>query len=108
SRQPNQTQHTRRTTMPIRNPRELFVHMLSNLRQGTERTTKLVQEFTQNVQDTDVREALEARIFVSQKIVDTLDQCFKLIGEQPVKVSGRLYDAFVEDFRSELAEMQSP
>jgi ferritin-like metal-binding protein YciE len=82
--------------------------MLSNLRQGTERTTKLVQEFTQNVQDTDVREALEARIFVSQKIVDTLDQCFKLIGEQPVKVSGHLYDAFVEDFRNELSEIQNP
>lgn len=94
--------------MPIKNPRELFVLMLSNLRQGTERATKLVQEFTQNVQDTDVREALEARIFVSQKILDTLDQCFKLIGEQPVKVSGRLYDAFVEDFRSELAEIQNP
>jgi ferritin-like metal-binding protein YciE len=105
---PTEQQHTRRTIMPIENPRELFVHMLSNLRQGTEQATKLVQEFAQNVQDTDVREALEARIFVSHKILDTLDQCFKLIGEQPVKVSGRLYDAFVEDFRSELAEMQSP
>ena len=94
--------------MPIKNPRELFVHMLSNLRQGTEQATKLVQEFAQNVQDTDVREALEARIFVSHKILDTLDQCFKLIGEQPVKVSGRLYDAFVEDFRSELADIQNP
>jgi len=94
--------------MPIKNPRELFVHMLSNLRQGTERATKVVQEFTQQVQDTDIREALEARIFVSQKILDTLDQCFKIIGEQPVKVSGHLYDAFVEDFRSGLAEIQNP
>ena len=94
--------------MPIRNPRELFVHMLSNLRQGTERATKVVQEFAQNVQDTDIREALEARIFVSQKILDTVDQCFKLIGEQPVKVSGRMYDAFVEDFRIELADIQHP
>ena len=75
--------------MPIKNPRELFVHMLSNLRQGTERATKLVQEFTQNVQDTDIREALEARIFVSHKILDTLDQCLKLIGEQPVKIPAR-------------------
>ena len=75
--------------MPIKNPRELFVHMLSNLRQGTERATKLVQEFTQNVQDTDIREALEARIFVSHKILDTLDQCLKLIGEQPLKIPAR-------------------
>ena len=94
--------------MSIKNPRELFVLMLSNLRQGTERSTKLVQEFTQHVQDTDVREALEARLFVSQKILDTLDQCFKIIGEQPVKTSSRLYDAFAEDFRNELADIQSP
>src|SRR5947209_19956127 len=59
---PTEQQHTRRIIMPIKNPRELFVHMLSNLRQGTERATKLVQEFSQNVQDIDIREALEARI----------------------------------------------
>jgi len=94
--------------MPIKTPRELFVQMLSNVRQGTERTTKLVQEFTQNVQDPDVKEALEARIFVSQKILDTVDQAFKIIGEQPVKVSGRLFDAVTEEFRSELAEIQTP
>ncbi|HWC16127.1 MAG TPA: DUF892 family protein, partial [Terriglobales bacterium] len=94
--------------MPIKTPRELFVQMLSNVRQGTERTTKLVQEFTQNVQDPDIKEALEARIFVSQKILDTVDQAFKIIGEQPVKISGRLFDAVAEDFRSELAEMQTP
>jgi len=94
--------------MPVKTPRELFVQMLSNLRQGTERSTKLVQEFTQGVQDPDVKEALEARIFVHQKILDTLDQCFKIIGEQPMKVSSRLYDAFVEDFRSEIADVQNP
>src|SRR5581483_2659307 len=94
--------------MAIKTPRELFVQMLSNLLQGTERSSKIVQELIPQVQDTDIREALEARVFISQKILATIDQCFKLIGEQPVKVSGNLYDAFVEDFRSELAEIQSP
>jgi ferritin-like metal-binding protein YciE len=82
--------------------------MLSDLRQGTERTTKFVQEFTQNVQDPDVKEALEARIFVSQKILGTIHQVFKITGEQPVKVSGRAFDAVVEEFRSELAQIQTP
>src|SRR5215467_13268482 len=68
--EPNHQKEQRRTIMPIKTPRELFVQMLSNVRQGTERTTKLVQEFTQNVQDPDVKEALEARVFVSQKILD--------------------------------------
>jgi ferritin-like metal-binding protein YciE len=94
--------------MPVKSPKEMFVLMLSDLRQGTERTTKVFDEFSQVVQDPDIKEALEARIFVSRKILDTLDQCFKLIGEQPVKLSGHLYDVFAEDFRRELGEIQNP
>jgi ferritin-like metal-binding protein YciE len=48
------------------------------------------------------------RLFVSEKTLATLDECFKLIGEKPVKSTGRLHDALVEDFRKELAEIQSP
>jgi ferritin-like metal-binding protein YciE len=94
--------------MPVKNPKELFVLMLSDLRQGTERTTKMFDELSHVAQDPDIKEALEARVFVSNKVLGTLDQCFKLIGEQPVKLSGRLYDVFAEDFRRELAEIQNP
>lgn len=94
--------------MPIKSPKELFVLMLSDLRQGSERTTKILDEINQAAQDPDIKETLEARAFVNQKVLSTLDQVFKLIGEQPVKTSGRLYDVFVEDFRKELAEIQNP
>ncbi|MFZ1006198.1 MAG: DUF892 family protein [Candidatus Sulfotelmatobacter sp.] len=94
--------------MSIKNPRELFLLMLSELRQGTERTTEFFDEISQMAQDTDIKEALEARVFVAQNILSTIDQCFKLIGEQPVKLSGHLYEAFAEDFRRELAEIQNP
>lgn len=94
--------------MPVRNPREVFVQLLSNLRQGTERSTKIYQEISQLAENPDVKEALDARAFVSEKVLATLDQCFKLIGEQPVKGNSRLQDIFVEDFRKELAEIQSP
>ena len=63
--------------MPVNNPKELFLLMLSDLRQGTERTTKVFEEISQVVQDPDIKEALEARVFVSQKILSTLDHCFK-------------------------------
>ena len=94
--------------MPVKNPKELFVLMLSDLRQGTERTTRVFHELSEVVQDPDVKEALEARVFVSRKVLDTLDQCFKLMGEQPLKLDGRLYEVFAEDFRRELAEIQNP
>lgn len=94
--------------MAIKNPKELFVLLLSDLRQGAERTTKIFQEIGQAAQNPDIKEALEARVFVSNKILATLDEAFKLIGEKPVKTSGRLHDVFVEDFRKEVAEIQSP
>ena len=94
--------------MATRSPKEVFVHLLSDVRQGTERSATVFQEMTQMAQDPDVKEALEARVFVTSQILARLDQCFKLIGEQPAKLSGRLHDVFVEDFRKELAEIQSP
>jgi ferritin-like metal-binding protein YciE len=94
--------------MPVKDPKELFVMMLSDVRHGTERTTKIFQEMSTIAQNPDIKEALEARVFVSNKILATLDECFRLIGEQPVKLTGRLHDVFVEDFRKELAEIQSP
>src|SRR5262245_28951946 len=94
--------------MAARDPKEVFVQLLSNVRQGTERTTKVFQEISQIAQNPDIKEALEARVFVSDQILARLDECFKLIGEQPMKLTGRLHDVFVEDFRKELAEIQSP
>ena len=94
--------------MAVNNPKDVFVQLLSHVRQGTERTTKIFQEISQLAQDPDVKEALEARVFISDQILARLDQCFKLIGEQPVKLSGRLHDVFAEDFRKEVAEIQSP
>ena len=95
--------------MPIKNPKQIFVLMLSDVRQGTERTKGIFQTLSQLAEDPDIKQALEARIFVSQKITETLDQCFKLIGEQPMQLSGtrtRIYDALAEDFRKEVADIQ--
>jgi ferritin-like metal-binding protein YciE len=41
-------------------------------------------------------------------MVEKLDECFKLVGDEPIKLSGRLQKIFVEDFRKELAEIKSP
>ena len=94
--------------MPINNPKEVFVQLLSNVREGTIRTTELFKEFAQFAQDPDVKEALEMRVFISDTIIARLDQCFKLIGEKPVKLNHRLAEVFMEDFRKEIALIQNP
>ena len=94
--------------MPARTPRELFVLLLSDVRQGTEKAAKIYQEIGQMEEDSEVKEALEARAFVSEKTLATLDQCFKLIGEKPVKFTGRIQEIFVEDLRKQFAEIEGP
>lgn len=94
--------------MPIKDPKEVFVRMLSDLRRGTERSTSFYQELGGLTQDPDVKEALEARVFVAADILRKLDECFRLIGEKPVKMEGKLHEVLVEDFRREVAEIQSP
>jgi ferritin-like metal-binding protein YciE len=93
--------------MPINDPREVFVQILSSVRQGTEQATKIFQEISQVAQHPDIKEAMEARVFVSDTILAKLDQCFELIGEKPVKVSGRLQDVAV-NIRNDVAEIQNP
>ena len=94
--------------MPAKTPKEVFVWLLSVVRQSTEKAAKVYQEIGQMAQDPQIKEAVEARAFISEKTLEKLDQCFKLIGEQPVKLTGRLQEIFVEDFRKELNEIQSP
>ena len=94
--------------MAAKNPKEVFLTLLSDLRQNTERSTKLYTELAQAAQEPDIKEALESRAWITEKDLAAIDRCFQLIGEQPVKLSGRLQEVFVEDFRKELGEIQNP
>jgi ferritin-like metal-binding protein YciE len=94
--------------MSAKNPKEVFLMLLSDARNNTERTAKVYKEVSQAAQNPDVKEALEARAFITDKNLAALDRCFEMIGEKPVKLSGRLHDVFVEDFKRELAEIQPP
>ena len=94
--------------MPANSPKEVFLTLLSDVRQSTERAAKIYREIGQMAQDPEIKDAVEARAFISENTLETLDRCFKLIGEMPVKLTGRLQEIFLEDFRNELNEIQSP
>lgn len=94
--------------MAIENAKDLFVTLLSNVRQGSENSTTIYKMLSQEADVPEIKEALEARAFVSTKVLNTIDECFKMIGESPTKPSGRLHDVFVEDFRKDLSEIRSP
>ena len=94
--------------MSVNNPQELFVLLLSDVRRKTERSVDVYRELNKIAEEPEVKEALEARAFVAQKSLDTIDQAFKLINQKPVTPTGRVEEIFVEDFRRDLGEIKSP
>jgi ferritin-like metal-binding protein YciE len=94
--------------MPAKSPKEMFVALLSGLRNSTERSAAIYTELSELAQNAEIQEALAARAFVSRQDLAKLDEAFKLIGEKPVNWIEHVQDTLMEDFRKELAEVQSP
>ena len=94
--------------MPVNNPKEMFVRLLSDVRRKTERSVEFFKELNKLAEEPDIKEALDARAFVAEKSLEKIDQAFKLINEKPVTLSGRIEEVFVEDFRREVAEIKTP
>lgn len=94
--------------MPIKNPKEVFLALLSDVRQSTERTAKFYQEIGELAQQPEIKEALDSRALIAENDLKMIDRCFTLLNEKPVKLSGRLEEMFIEDFRKELAAIEGP
>ena len=52
--------------MPEKDPREVFLMLLSHVRQGTERGAKLYDEIGDIAKDPEIKEAIEARAFIAR------------------------------------------
>jgi len=94
--------------MPVKNPKELFTLMLSDVRQSAERMTAMLSELSNIAQDPKVADALEEKEFVAGQTIAKLDQCFKLIGEKPLKLKGRVREVLIEEALKDAAEISSP
>ncbi len=95
--------------MPIRDAEELFITVLSNVRAREERSLQVWQEMAQMAEREEVKDILETRGFLTKESIHNLDEVFRLLGKQPVQPTAvRLHDVFVEDFRREYNEIQSP
>jgi ferritin-like metal-binding protein YciE len=69
--------------MPARTPREVFLMLLSNVRNRTERAADIYQEIGKHSDEPEIKEAIEARAFASNQILAKLNECFRIIGEKP-------------------------
>ena len=94
--------------MPAKTPKDVFLMLLSNVRNRTERQSEIYQEIGKHAEEPEIKEAIEARTFVSKQILAKLDECFRIIGEKPGQSTGQLQETFLQDFRKEVTEIQAP
>jgi ferritin-like metal-binding protein YciE len=94
--------------MAVKDPKELFLMMLSDVRRNAERSAKFYEELGKVAQDEDIKSILHARNLIAGSILNRIDECFNILGAQPMKLEGKLHEVFVEDFRRELATIESP
>lgn len=87
---------------------QVFLLLLSNARHGTERAARFYEEISHYSPYADIKENLHSRALMASKTVTVLDECFGLLRMAPVRARGRVEEAFADDFRHELIELQSP
>ena len=80
--------------MPVKTPKELFVTLLSDARQSTERSAKLYHEISQAAQDPDIKEALESRAWISGKDLSTIKYPTSLVRYSPKRATRIIIDDF--------------
>jgi len=84
------------------------VLLLSHVRQGYGALGKAISGARRNRSASGYSRCLEGEGFRVGANLEKVNEAFRLIGEKPVTLSGRLEDVLVEDFRKELSEIQSP
>ena len=94
--------------MPIQNAEELFITTLSHLHSAEMRTKALCDELAQAAQEPEVKSWLEFRSYMEGQQIANIEQCFKMLGKQPVKTEGKWVDVFAENFRNVWNEIQAP
>ena len=86
----------------------VFLLLLNNARNGTECTARFYEEISHYAPYADIKSALQARASNAKQTLAVLDECSHLTGTEPVRVRSRFEEAFADDFRRGLIEIQSP
>jgi ferritin-like metal-binding protein YciE len=86
----------------------VFVLLLSNARHSTERTRRFYEEISRYAPYADIKADLQARAVIANNTLATLDECFRLMGAEPMRARVRMEEVFADGFRRELIEIQSP
>ena len=83
--------------MPTSNSKDIFVTILSNVRKKNADAARAYRRLGDAAESSELKQDLEARAFITENDLISLDHCFERIGEKPVVIPFHLEDALVED-----------
>jgi len=98
----------RKTNMPVQNAEELFLSLLSDSYAREQHMAQFWDQFSQQVQDPDVKNILSVRAFLTRQDASNIEKCFQIMGKQPSPPNVRFYQTMAEDFRRQLDTIQHP
>ncbi len=87
------------------NAKAPFLQKLTEFRRGTERSIKVLAEISKMALSPKTKETLAERVFVFERIGAILDECFRLLREEPATSTRGGSDTFVKSVGHKVAQI---
>ncbi len=94
--------------MTAPNVKTPFLQKLTELRRGTERSIKVLAQVSEMAHSPKTKETLAQRAFIFERIGAILDECFRLLHEEPATSIRDASDMFVKGFGHRVAQITNP
>ncbi|HEX2987621.1 MAG TPA: DUF892 family protein [Chloroflexota bacterium] len=85
--------------MPVQNPRDLFIYDLSTVLAAEQSISQQLSQMEQACQNPQVKQMFSQHITDTQRQVSRVQDCFRLIGAQPMNVSCYAVDCMQQDMQ---------
>ena len=90
----------------IQSPQQLFLLQLAEMYDIEQRLTQVLPELAQEVQNPEVKEAFSQHLQETQQHVRNLEQCFQILGQQPVAMPNHTVVGLKQDHDSFMQQFQ--
>ncbi len=94
--------------MRVQTPMELFVLLLSSVRENAVLHSATLEHMIGLLQDSSVRDGLQPTYVALDKTLAKVDRCFDVIRESPVAVRSDVYSVMMMEMRAALADINAP
>lgn len=85
--------------MPLQSPRDLFVYDLSTIHAAEQSILQQLSQMEQACQNPQIKQMFSHQITDTQRQVSRVQECFRLIGAQPMNVTCYAVDCMQQDMQ---------